>query len=202
MKGITKIIITCICVLAVILIPLPADDLYVRFHIREGATDGYRIYYATQSNPNFTDEQHIDSEYDERTGQITFVFDASLDGSITGIRFDYPPVEDMIAIDSVSVSSGGIIKNRISVPDLFNPDDYIMVNGVNLDTVASREIVYASTTPDDPFVVFGGEGVRLLSTGFSHKLSTKLCIALLIAIASVFYNKEIFSREATEEQKS
>ena len=202
MKGITKIIITCICVLAVILIPLPADDLYVRFHIREGATDGYRIYYATQSNPNFTDEQHIDSEYDERTGQITFVFDASLEGSITGIRFDYPPVEDMIAIDSVSVSSGGIIKNRISVTKLFDPDDYIMVNGATIDTVASREIVYASTTPDDPFVVFGSEGVRLLSTGFSHKWGTKLCIALLIAIASVFYNKEIFSREATEEQKS
>ena len=199
MKGITKIIITCICVLAVILIPLPADDLYVRFHIREGATDGYRIYYATQSNPNFTDEQHIDSEYDERTGQITFVFDPSLEGSITGIRFDYPPADDMIAIDSVSVSSGGIIKNRISVPDLFNPDDYIMVNGVNLDTVAMREIVYASTTPDDPFVVFGSEGVSLLSTGFSHKWGTKLCIALLIAIASVFYNKDLFGRKGTEE---
>ncbi len=202
MKGITKTIITCICVLAVILIPLPADDLYVRFHIREGATDGYRIYYATQSNPNFTDEQHIDSEYDERTGQITFVFDASLEGSITGVRLDYPPADNMILIDSVSVSSGGIIKNRISVPELFDPDEYIMVNGVTLDTVAMREEVYAKTTPDDPFVVFGAEGVRLLSTGFSHKMSTKLCIALLIAIASVFYNKDLFARKGTEEQKS
>ena len=188
--------------LIVILIPFPADDLYLRFHIREGATDGYRIYYATQSNPNFTDEQHIDSEYDESTGLITFVFDPSLEGSITGIRFDYPPADDMISIDSVSVSSGGVIKNRISVPELVDPDEYIMVNGVTIDTVASREIVYASTTPDDPFVVFGSEGVRLLSTGFSHKWGTKLCIAILIAIASVFYNKDLFGSKGTEEQKS
>ncbi len=185
--------------LIIILIPLPADDLYVRFHIKEGNVSGYRIYYATDSNPNYTDEQHIDSEYDERTGQITFVFDSSLDGRITGIRFDYPPADDMITIDGVSVNSGGIVKKRLSVPALFNSDDYLMVNGATLDTIEDRETVCASTTSDDPFVVFGPEGVKMLSTGFSHKFSTKLCIALLIAIAAIFYNKDLFGSKGAEE---
>ncbi|MBP3754643.1 MAG: hypothetical protein J6I66_07280 [Lachnospiraceae bacterium] len=202
MKGFTKTIITCICMLAIILIPLPADDLYLRFHICEGSTDGYRIYYATVTDPNFSDAQHVDSTYDERTGNITFILDASLEGSITGIRLDYPPADDMAVIDGVSVSSGGIVKKRISVPELFNSDDYLMVNGMNLDTIASREKVCATTTPDDPFVVFGPEGVNILSTGFSHKMSTKLCIALLIALASVFSNKDLFGRKSSEEQKS
>lgn len=188
--------------LAIILIPLPADDLYLRFHICEGSTDGYRIYYATVTDPNFSDAQHVDSTYDERTGNITFILDASLEGSITGIRLDYPPADDMAVIDGVSVSSGGIVKKRISVPELFNSDDYLMVNGMNLDTIASREKVCATTTPDDPFVVFGPEGVNILSTGFSHKMSTKLCIALLIALASVFSNKDLFGRKSSEEQKS
>ncbi|MBO4908304.1 MAG: hypothetical protein J5476_03390 [Lachnospiraceae bacterium] len=202
MKGFTKTIITCICMLAIILIPLPADDLYLRFHICEGSTDGYRIYYATVTDPNFSDAQHVDSTYDERTGNITFILDASLEGSITGIRLDYPPADDMAVIDGVSVSSGGIVKKRISVPELFNSDDYLMVNGMNLDTIASREKVCATTTPDDPFVVFGPEGVNILSTGFSHKMSTKLCIALLIALASVFYKKNLFGQKGLEEEKA
>ena len=188
--------------LAIILIPLPADDLYLRFHIREGGTDGYRIYYATQANPNFSDAQYVDSSYDERTGNITFKLDASYEGSITGIRLDYPPKDDMVVIDGVSVNSGGIVKKRISLPDLFYPENYLMVNGMNLDTIAERETVCAQTTSNDPFVVFGQEGVNILSTGFSHKFSTKICIALLIALASVFYGKDLFGRKASEEENS
>ena len=188
--------------LAIILIPLPADDLYLRFHIREGSTDGYRIYYATVNDPNYSDAQYVDSTYDERTGNITFVLDSTLEGSITGIRLDLPPADSMTVIDGVSVNSGGIVKKRISVPELFNSDDYLMVNGMSIDTIAARETVCANTTPDDPFVVFGPVGVNILSTGFSHKMSTKLCIAILIALASIFYNKDLFGSKGTEEQKA
>ncbi|MBP5702729.1 MAG: hypothetical protein J6W85_09825 [Lachnospiraceae bacterium] len=200
MKRTVKTIIICVCLLIIILIPLPADDLYLRFHVREGSTDGYRIYYATQSNPDYSDEQYVDSVYDEETGQIRFVLDASLEGSITGIRLDYPAGEDMIVIDGISVNSGGIVKKRISVPSLFNEGNYLMIHGITIDTVSDREMVYAAVTPDDPFVVFGSEGVSLLSTGFSHKLSTKICIALLIAIALILYNKDLFGKESSEEQ--
>ena len=200
MKRITKTIIICICLLIIILIPLPADDLYLRFRVREGSTEGYRIYYTTQSNPDYSDEQYVDSVYDELSGQITFVLDASLEGSITGIRMDYPPSEGMVVIDGVSINSGGLVKKRISVPSLFNEGDYLMIHGATIDTVSDRETVYVSTTPDDPFVVFGNEGVKLLSTGFSHKFLTKLCIALLIAVAWAFYNKDIFGKETSEEQ--
>lgn len=187
--------------LVIILIPLPADDLYLRFHIREGSTDGYRIYYATLADPNFSDAQHVDSTYDERTGNITFKLDASLEGTITGIRLDSPPAGASVVIDGVSVNSGGIVKKRISVPDLFNRDNYLLVNGMSIDTIAARETVCMTTTPDDPFVAFGPEGVNILSTGFSHKMSTKLCIALMIALASIFYNKDLFGSKGTEEQK-
>ena len=200
MKRITKTIIICTCLAVIILIPLPADDLYLRFHVREGSTEGYRIYYTTQSNPDYSDEQYVDSVYDELTGQITFVLDASLEGTITGIRMDYPAGEDMIVIDGVSINSGGIVKKRLSVPALFNEGNYLVVHGAAIDTVSDRETVYVSATPDDPFVVFGSEGVKLLSTGFSHKFSTKLCIALLIAIAWVFYTKILLGKESSEEQ--
>ena len=84
--------------LAIILIPLPADDLYLRFHICEGSTDGYRIYYATVTDPNFSDAQHVDSTYDERTGNITFILDASLEGSITGMKKYAQPQLPMIPL--------------------------------------------------------------------------------------------------------
>lgn len=199
MKGISKIIITCIIVLIVILIPLPADDLYLRFHVREGSTEGYRVYYATLTDPVFSDEQSIDSAYDEETGAIAFRMDSSLEGCITGIRLDCPPRDDTIVIDGISINSGGVIRRRISVPDLFDPSDYIMVNGAVIDTIAARENVYIATTPDDPYVVFGPEGVDMISSGFSHKMSTKLCIALLIAAASALYSKNLFGKPSTEE---
>ena len=198
MKGTIKIIIIAVVMLVIMLIPLPADDLYLRFHVSEGEQEDYRLYYSTADNPSFDGEHYIDSSYDEKSGLVTFKIDAALEGAITGLRFDFPPAEGVTVIDGISSNSGGIVKNRFPVAEIFNDGNYLMVNGALLSTVAAREYVYASTTPDDPFVVFTPEVSSKMTSGFSHKFSTKLVIVLLIALGLFFYNKDYFGKLSTK----
>ena len=198
MKKNAGIIITVAVMLVIMLIPMPADALYLRFSVREGSTDDYRLYYTTVQMPVFDGANFIDSYTDERNGMVTFRIDPSMEGTITGLRLDFPPEESETVIDGISVNSGGIVKRSFSVPEIFNDAGYLMVNGMNLSTVASRETLHAVTTPDDPFVIFGPEIVKKLTTGFSHKFSTKLLIVLLIAMGMFFHKKDYFGKSETE----
>lgn len=195
-------IIPLIIMLVIILLPLPADDLYIHFHIKEGALSGYRLYYATEECPVFTEDRYVDSDFDEKNSMISFKLDNSLEGKITGLRLDLLPKDDCVSMDSVSLNSGGLIVKRWSVTKVFSEKDLLMVNGVVVQTVPSREIVYFFTTENDPYVVFSGDAVAKLSGAFSHKALTKICIALLIGIGAFFYNKDLFGKEVSEEISS
>ena len=192
MKKIAKILIPALIILVVMLIPLPADDLYLGFHIKEGSRDDYRLYYSTVGSPGFSGDLYIDSYYDEGKKMVMFRLDPSLEGEVTGLRLDLPPADEKVVIDGVCVNSGGLVKKRFSVPDIFNEGNYLIVNGMQLQTVDARETVVALTTESDPYVVFGPSATESLASGFSHKLLTRSVIALMIAAGMLFYNRDYF----------
>lgn len=202
MKKNAGIIIAVAVMLVIMLMPLPADALYLHFSVKEGSTDDYRLYYTTAAMPVYDGTNYIDSYIDTKNGMVTFKFDPSMEGAITGLRLDFPSEEGMSVIDGISINSGGIVKKQLSVPVIFNDENYLMVNGMNISTVASRETVYASTTADDPFVVLGPEAVKALTTGFSHKFSTKLLIVLLIAAGLFFHEKDYFGTRESKGNRS
>ena len=100
-------------------------------------------------------------------------------------------------MDSVSASSGGTVNDRWSVSDIFDAGNLVMINGVQVQPVPSRELTYISTTENDPYVVFAPNIVNELTGHFSHKWGTKIVIVLLIMAAVLFYKKDLFGSDKT-----
>jgi hypothetical protein len=188
------IIASVIC-LIILLLPLPADSLFLRMHLKQATAGDYRLYYTTDGSMVFNGEQFIEGILNDKGDLISFEMGSELEGRITGMRFDLPPSEGMVTLDSVSVSSGGTVKSRWSVSDVFAPGNLAMVNGVQVQSVPSRELTYISTTENDPYVVFAPNVVSELAGHFSHKLGTRLVIVLLIAAAMVFHKKNLFNAQ-------
>ncbi len=190
MSSRIKTIILIAVIAVILLVPLPADDEFLRFHIREGACEGYGLYYATREKPVPGDDTFIRGEYDEKTGDVVFDIDGSLEGDITVLRLDFPADSELVLIDSVSVRSAGITRKRWSVTDLFEDGDLALINDAGVHIIASKETSYISSKGVDPFVVFNEETTKELTGCFSHKIITKICIATLILLGVFFYRKD------------
>ncbi len=190
-ESIKFIIIAVICIV-ILALPLPADDLYVRFHAREAVSGDFRMYYATDAAGAFDSEQFSEGTVNGAGNEITFKLDPALEGKITNIRFDLPPASGLVVLDSVSASSGGFIKKRWSVADIFAGSNLVYVNGAEVQTVPSRELVYISTTENDPYVIFTPNIVSEISGNFSHKLGTRIIICMFIALGTFFSKLDLF----------
>ncbi|MBP1584566.1 MAG: hypothetical protein ILP17_02605 [Lachnospiraceae bacterium] len=192
MKDRYLYIIASVVCLIILLIPLPADSLFLRMHLKEASAGDYRLYYTTDGSMAFNGEQFIDGMLNDKGDIVSFEMEPELEGRITGLRFDLPPAEGLVTMDSVSVSSGGAVKSRWSVSDIFASGNLVMVNGAQVQSVPSRELTYISTTENDPYVVFAPNVVSELTGRFSHKWGTKIVIVLLIGAAMVFHRKNLF----------
>jgi hypothetical protein len=200
MKDKYLYIIASVLCLIILLIPLPADSLFLRMHLSDSADGDFRLYYTTDGSMAFNGEQFISGSLNDKGDIVSFEMGPELEGKISALRFDLPPAEGMITVDSVSASSGGTVNGRWSVPDIFAPGNLLMVNGVQVQSVPSRELTYISTTENDPYVVFAPNIVNELTGHFSHKWGTKIVIVLLIAAAVLFYKKNLFGSEKTSKQ--
>ena len=192
MSSKTKTIIITVIFLAVLIIPFPADDEYLRIHIKEGAPEGYGLFYATADNPEPSAETFIEGRDDHEEGEITFDLDAGLEDKITVVRLDFPVSDELIDLDGIYASSAGIVRSRWSVAETFNEKNIAFVNDAQVQPIPSKEIVYISVTGEDPFIVFNEDVSGQLTGHFSHKLLTKICVLGLIALGIFFYGKDMF----------
>ncbi|MCR5739160.1 MAG: hypothetical protein K6G43_05030 [Lachnospiraceae bacterium] len=195
MKDRYLYIIASVISLIILLIPLPADSLFLRMHLRQASAGDYRLYYTTDGSMAFNGEQFIEGKLNDEGDLVSFEMGPELEGRITGMRFDLPPAEALVTLDSVSASSGGTVKSRWSVPDIFAPGNLLMVNGAQVQSVPSRELAYISTTENDPYVVFAPNVVEELTGDFSHKWGTRVLVIALIAAAMVFHKKNLFDAQ-------
>ena len=200
MKDKYLYIIASVMCLIILLIPLPADSLFLRMHLKESADGEFRLYYTTDGSMAFNGEQFITGSLNDKGDIISFEMTPELEGRISALRFDLPPAEAMITVDSVSASSGGTVNDRWSVADIFDAGNLVMINGVQVQPVPSRELTYITTTENDPYVVFAPNIVNELTGHFSHKWGTKIVVVLLIAAAVLFYKMDLFGSEKIREQ--
>ncbi|MCR4792002.1 MAG: hypothetical protein K5871_04590 [Lachnospiraceae bacterium] len=197
-ESIGTVIASIICIL-ILVIPLPAGALYLRFHIKDAGAGDYKLYYTTDGSQAFCEEQCIEGSLNSSGDEVTFRIDGTLEEKITGMRFDLPPTDQMVVLDSVSASSAGMVKDRWSVTDIFAPENLSMTNSAEVQVVPSRELAYISTSADDPYVIFAPNIVGELTGLFSHKFITKIVIVLLIVAGMIFAKLNLFEvRDGSE----
>ena len=194
-----KFIIIFLVVLAFILVPFPAADLYIRVHFTETGGDSCSLYYTTTSNPVYTGDQCITSAIDYDLNQVTFCLDASLEKELTGLRLDFPGSGNLIGIDNITVSSAGIIQKQFNPCKFFADENIIQKNDIpEISLVTARNRAYLLPGTTDPYVVLSPALTAEITDGYSHLRLTRLSICLFVVACVFFYRKNLFSGTAEQ----
>ena len=193
MKRKSSLIILLLIIL-VIIIPQPSADIYIRLHFSEIAGDKLQLFYSTDTSDFFSQEQSITSVVDKEKKQVTFRLDGELYKHITGLRLDFP-LQDVLKVSSITVSSGGVVKKQYDPIHFFAPASITVTNDVELILIESRRITAVSTGEVDPFVDLSGPLTADICHSFSHFWITKIVICLFILLCYVLSQKRIFDVE-------
>lgn len=189
--------VALILMILFILIPWPAADLFLRIHLDEAEginPNDFYLYYGT-TEAGFSSEQLIQGTYDAQTGIITYRLSASLEGKLTDLRVDFPSVEQLLKIKSVTVSSGGLAKKAYNPCYFFADANLADVHGIEaVNVVPTRAVAYVSTHTDDPYIVLSGALSKEVANHFSHYFITRILLCVF-ACACVFSAKRKLFKE-------
>lgn len=174
-------------------IPFPASDLYIRFYLDEIRDSKYDLYYSTDSADGFSPERLIRAETDYSDMHITFRLDSSLAGHITGLRLDFPSMDQVVCINNVTVSSAGIVKRQYDPCYFFLEDNLASSNDIDSITlVTSRDLAYVAAKPDDPYLILSSGLCRQITDCYSRFRLTRLLICLFPAACCLMVKLRIF----------
>jgi len=191
-NGVIKYIVLAVFGIILMMIPFPADDLFIRFELKESVPGDYRLYYMNMDQLLYDEDHLIIGSLNDEGNIITFRLDPSLEGNIRNLRLDLPAEENVLCFSSVTASSAGVIKKRWSVPDIFAQSNMIFQNNASVQSIPSREITYVQTGADDPFIIFADNIASELTSYYSHKVLTRICVIGLILIGMILYDCELF----------
>ncbi len=181
---------------AFILLPTRTASLYIRLYFHEIAGDECTLYYSTDAVNVFCIEQHCSSSIDHENKMVEFRLDPSLDGHITGFRLDFPGQEQLLGINSVTVSSGGVIKRQYNPCDFFSPENVAETHGINaLDLATASARAYFATAEDEPYVILSQDLSRQVAGCYSHLRLTRLAVCLFLLACFFLGRKKIFRAE-------
>ncbi len=189
-----KILLIVLGVILLVMLPVPAADVYVRIHFQEIAGNACALYYTTKSEPGFTQDNCILSEIDAEKNQVTFLLDGMLADQLTGFRLDFPNNEDLICISSVTVSSAGVVQKQYDPCDFFAEENIVVKNGIEaISLVKIRNRAYIKTNANDPFVILSDALVSQINDSYSHYRLSRLLVCVF-AVGCYFMAKtKVFS---------
>ena len=116
-----KITIALIAVILILFCAIPVNtaELVLKFHYSEiDETEPFFLMYTTKDDPEFTMDKRVEARVSEELHTVLFVVPAELKGKLGILRIDFPESTQSIAIDNVSVFSGGVVKKQYD-PDVF-----------------------------------------------------------------------------------
>ncbi len=178
---------------AFVLMPFPASDLYIRLYFRDIQDSKCSLYYSTDSAEGFSAQRLVPAEIDYADKHVTFRLDSSLAGHITGLRLDFPSLEQVICVENVTVSSAGVIKRQFDPCRFFLEDHIASSNDVSsVSLVTSRDIAYVATIPDDPYIVFSSGLCQQITDCYSRFRLTRLLVCLFPAACYLIAKLKIF----------
>ncbi len=193
-KPLVYIIYLILCV-AVLLLPLPADDVLLKFTLTEIDDTGFQLFYKTKDNDEFGADRIINADIDEKHHRIIFRIDGSEAKKLTGLRLDFPSKDQTLEVTEVSATSGGLIAENWSPTDFISNTGILYANNTEIMTVPSNYTTYIDTSETDPYIIFSENIVNEVNKRFSHKYLTRIIVLVLIFFGIIFYKKPIFTDE-------
>lgn len=181
---------------AFVLMPAPAAGLYIRIYFDEIQGDGCALYYAVDDG-GFSQEQCVSSAVDYDRKMVEFALDPSLEGRITGLRLDFPDMEQLICVKTITVSSAGAIQREFNPCDFFGGDNAEYSNDIDaMSLVSVRARAYIRTLSGDPYLILSGGLCRRIMDCYSHFRLTRLAICVFLGGSFLLARSKIFgSRE-------
>ena len=192
-KQIACSVIVMLIALIYIFSPHPASDLYLRITFEELEGDTCYLYYATDTDSSFSEDKCIASKVDPDTMQASFRLDGSLAGHLTGLRLDFPHIEQLVGIKTVTVSSAGVIKKEFNPCYLFTPENIQLNHNADITLVLPRNRAYISAGADDPFLILSDALTAQIDGYYSHQTLSRLLLCVFIAGCFFCTRRRIFA---------
>ena len=192
-KQIACSVIVMLIALIYIFFPHPASDLYLRITFEELEGDTCYLYYATDTDSSFSEDKCIASKVDPDTMQASFRLDGSLVGHLTGLRLDFPHIEQLVGIKTVTVSSAGVIKKEFNPCYLFTPENIQLNHNADITLVLPRNRAYISAGADDPFLILSDALTAQIDGYYSHQTLSRLLLCVFIAGCFFCARRRIFA---------
>lgn len=189
-----KYIFLFLVILVIMIVPQHVSDVYIRLHFSEIAGDNLQLFYATDTMNSFGPEQCITSIVDKEKMQVTFRLDGELHKHITGLRIDYP-LEEVLKVESVTVSSAGVVKKQYDPIDFYAPENIAATNDMEVILIKPARVTALSTGVQDPFLVLGEAITEDINHSFSKFWVTKMILCCMILVGFVVSQKRIFKVE-------
>lgn len=194
MKKKSLYLLSLLIMIAFVLFPSGAANLYIRIYFDEIEGDVCTLYYATDTVNVFCIEQHLSSDISPQEGSVEFCLDGSLDGHITGLRLDFPNTEQLLCIKNITVSSGGVIKRQYNPCDFFADANIASTNNIDSITLATASgRTYIGTLSEESYLVLSDELSRQITGCYSRLHITRAFICLFLLACFYLARKKLFS---------
>jgi hypothetical protein len=153
------------------------------------------MYYATYDR-DFSEDTKIRGSIDYENSVITFDVPSNLEKRITGLRLDFPAEDKIVKMDSVSISSGGLIKKNYTGDYFFTGGNIPYMHGIgSISLVTSRGVAYIKTLENDPYVILSESLTNEIGRCFSHYYISRGLLVLLIVLFAVSYRINLFGEK-------
>lgn len=187
--------IAIVLMILFVFIPLPPADLFLRLKLDEALpvdVNTFYLYYGTDDR-GFDGDRLIQGSYDADKKTITYRIDSALAGHLTGLRIDFPGVEQSVGIRDVTISSAGVVKKRYNPVFFFSDSNRKAENGLTaVNLIPSRAQAYFGTTPDDPYVILEDPLCLEIAGLFSHYRMTRVLLCLFLIVCFASFQKKLF----------
>lgn len=196
MKKKLLYLIPLVIMILFILIPSRTSNLYLRIYFDDITGKFCTLYYSTDTVNVFCLEQHQSSDIDYDRMMVEFCLDPSLAGHITGLRLDFPNAEQLLCVNNITVSGGGVIRRQYNPCDFFGDDSIALSHNVaSISLVPSRARAYISTSPEETYIILSDELCRQITSGYSHYRLTKAAVCAFLLVCFFLARKKIFRYE-------
>lgn len=204
MKKYLKYLTYLIPLMALSILVLGPDhraDLYIRIYFDENDRmvqgESLTLSYTTDTQDKFSPEQSVAAEIDHVQSRVEFGLSSLLENDLTGLRLDFPGMEQLICIKSITVSSGGVIRRQYNPCDFFSEENVADTDGIDSITpVYVGQRAYIATGSDSPRIVLSDALCSQITKCYSHFGLTKAAVYLFLLGCFLFSRKKIFTESA------
>lgn len=196
-NKVKSIIIIVVLILAACVIPFPESDINVSFYfdtatsvMNEDRMSEFQAYYSTVESPYMTSDKVVEGVYDKENSKVSFKFDSDYAAGITEIRIDFPPAEQLLFINGISISSGGWIKKNPD-PSRFLTEDNIsyMNNILGFNSLEPSCNAAIRTGSDDPYIILSQAVTEYIVKQKSKHIASRIGILTMLLCCYAAYSK-------------